>query len=55
MPRHVDIPRLRQGKVGGFFWLALSPDGHTPHSYTRRNLGQYMYLVQTLKTKERIS
>lgn len=23
MPYHVDIPRLRQGKVGGFFWLAL--------------------------------
>jgi membrane dipeptidase len=20
MPGHVDIPRLRQGKVGGFFW-----------------------------------
>ncbi|KAH9941039.1 membrane dipeptidase-domain-containing protein [Amylocystis lapponica] len=22
MPAHVDIPRLRQGKVGGFFWSA---------------------------------
>ena len=20
MPGHVDIPRLRKGKVGGFFW-----------------------------------
>jgi hypothetical protein len=20
MPMHVDIPRLREGKVGGFFW-----------------------------------
>jgi membrane dipeptidase len=20
MPRQVDIPRLRKGKVGGFFW-----------------------------------
>ncbi len=23
MPGHVDIPRLRQGKVGGFFWLGF--------------------------------
>lgn len=22
MPYHVDIPRLRKGKVGGFFWYA---------------------------------
>jgi hypothetical protein len=22
IPAHVDIPRLRQGKVGGFFWYA---------------------------------
>lgn len=25
MPGHVDIPRLRKGKVGGFFWSAGSP------------------------------
>lgn len=24
MPGHVDIPRLRQGAVGGFFWYILS-------------------------------
>ena len=24
MPMHVDIPRLREGKVGGFFWYAFS-------------------------------
>jgi hypothetical protein len=24
MPSHVDIPRLRQGLVGGFFWSAFS-------------------------------
>jgi membrane dipeptidase len=23
MPAHVDIPRLRAGKVGGFFWCEL--------------------------------
>ena len=23
MPGHVDIPRLKKGKVGGFFWLTL--------------------------------
>ena len=23
MPRHVDIPRLRTGKVGGFFWYVI--------------------------------
>ena len=23
MPSHVDIPRLRQGQVGGFFWSAF--------------------------------
>ncbi|KAH0825722.1 membrane dipeptidase-domain-containing protein [Lanmaoa asiatica] len=25
MPMHVDIPRLRQGKVGGFFWSVYVP------------------------------
>lgn len=24
LPMHVDIPRLREGKVGGFFWYAFS-------------------------------
>ena len=24
LPMHVDIPRLRKGKVGGFFWCAFS-------------------------------
>lgn len=29
MPGHVDIPRLREGKVGGFFWCVLSsPSRH---------------------------
>lgn len=23
MPGHVDIPRLRKGRVGGFFWCVL--------------------------------
>ncbi|KAF8585804.1 hypothetical protein K439DRAFT_1342695 [Ramaria rubella] len=30
MPGHVDIPRLRKGKVGGFFWsvyVSCQPDG----------------------------
>lgn len=25
MPGHVDIPRLRKGKVGGFFWQGDTP------------------------------
>lgn len=30
MPGHVDIPRLREGKVGGFFWsvyVDCKPEG----------------------------
>ncbi|KAK7045708.1 hypothetical protein VNI00_007541 [Paramarasmius palmivorus] len=25
MPMHVDIPRLREGRVGGFFWRVYTP------------------------------
>lgn len=36
MPRHVDIPRLREGKVGGFFWLVVF--FHAPTHRPQRTL-----------------
>ena len=45
---HVDIPRLRAGHVGGFFWCVnlLSPSKcHLSHS---RLTGRYTYLVQKI-------
>lgn len=29
LPMHVDIPRLREGKVGGFFWYDFSQPSRT--------------------------
>ncbi len=45
---HVDIPRLRAGHVGGFFWcvnLLCRSKCHLPHS---RLTGRYTYLVQKI-------
>ncbi|KAK0212580.1 renal dipeptidase family [Desarmillaria ectypa] len=49
MPGHVDIPRLRQGKVGGFFWLGF------PILLSRRQaqpLGTGRYLLTVLIRKD---
>ncbi|KAF8487832.1 membrane dipeptidase-domain-containing protein [Gautieria morchelliformis] len=46
MPGHVDIPRLRKGRVGGFFWSVYTscqpdgPDFMTPMSSARDTLEQ---------------
>ena len=49
MPGHVDIPRLRKGKVGGFFWW-VKPTKYIMLVTYIANMysGQCIFLVQTL-------
>ncbi len=53
MPAHVDIPRLREGKVGGFFWsvfVECKNDGpyFTLPSYRVRYAGLYAAAIRQL-------
>lgn len=55
MPGHVDIPRLRKGKVGGFFWWVVKTydSYYYEHLYlTNPSSGQRTFLVRTLRRQD---
>ena len=40
MPAHVDLPRLKEGKVGGAFWSAFIPCPRNGSDFSNKNYAQ---------------